>query len=97
MANLSMQYMGLSLPNPLIVSSCSLVMNEEGVRRCADAGAGAVVLKSLFEEQIQSEIRDMEEQMGPSWHPEMVEYIESYYKESEAKSFIDRRIDPTCR
>ena len=89
MANLSTQYMGLSLPNPIIVSSCSLVMNEEGVRRCADAGAGAVVLKSLFEEQIQSEIRDMEEQMGPPWHPEMVEYVERMGMELGPREYLE--------
>ena len=42
MADLSTAYMGLSLRNPLIVASCSLVNNLDGVRRCVDAGAGAV-------------------------------------------------------
>jgi len=89
MSNLSTQYMGLSLRNPLIVSSCSLVMSGEGVRRCADAGAGAVVLKSLFEEQIQSEIRTMEEQMGPPWHPEMVEYVERMGVELGPREYLE--------
>ncbi len=50
--DISTQFMGLQLPNPLIVSSSNLTDKIEGVRKAADAGAGAVVLKSLFEEDI---------------------------------------------
>ncbi len=55
MADLSTSYMGLKLDNPVIVSSSSLTSTIDGVKRCEDAGAGAVVLKSLFEEQIASD------------------------------------------
>jgi dihydroorotate dehydrogenase (fumarate) len=44
--------MGLRLRNPVVVSSSRLTSTLDGIRACADAGAGAVVLKSLFEEQI---------------------------------------------
>ncbi len=50
--DISTQFMGLSLPNPLIVSSSNLTDKIDGVRKAAEAGAGAVVLKSLFEEDI---------------------------------------------
>lgn len=73
--DLSTKYMGLHLHNPLIVASCSLVNSSEGVRRCADAGAGAIVLKSLFEEQIQAETEDLEQQSWLSGHPEAFEYV----------------------
>lgn len=56
MSNLSVQYLGLQLRNPLIVSSSSLTNSVEKVQQCAAAGAGAVVLKSLFEEEIEAEI-----------------------------------------
>ena len=59
MADLSTSYMGLKLQNPIIVASSSLTSTIDGVKRCEDAGAGAVVLKSLFEEQITSDTERM--------------------------------------
>ena len=44
--------MGLQLRNPLVASASPLSHTLDGVRRLADAGVGAVVLPSLFEEQI---------------------------------------------
>ncbi len=52
MVNLSTSYLGLKLNNPIIAASSSLTSSLESVKKCEDAGAGAVVLKSLFEEQI---------------------------------------------
>ena len=57
--DLSTQYMGLSLRNPLIVSSSGITQSVDGVVRCADAGAGAVVLKSVFEESIRAEAQNV--------------------------------------
>jgi dihydroorotate dehydrogenase (fumarate) len=51
MPDLATSYMGLKLRNPIIVSSSDLTKTTEGIIRCYEAGAGAVVLKSLFEEQ----------------------------------------------
>lgn len=45
-------YMGLTLKNPLIVSSSPISAREESIQKAVDAGAAAVVLYSLFEEQI---------------------------------------------
>ena len=53
--NLSTRYMGLTLPNPLVASASPLSQTVDGVRRLADAGVGAVVLYSLFEEQLRRE------------------------------------------
>lgn len=75
MADLSTHYMGLSLPNPMMVASCSLVNNLEGVLRCAQAGAGAIVLKSLFEEQIQAESEELKQDIWLPGHPEAFEYV----------------------
>ena len=75
MPNLATTYMGLTLRNPIVVASCSLVNNSEGVRRCAEAGAGAVVLKSLFEEQMKAETADMEQNIWLPGHPEAFEYV----------------------
>lgn len=56
MADLSTKYMGLELKNPIIVGSSELTNKAEKIKKLADAGAGAVVLKSLFEEQIMMEV-----------------------------------------
>jgi len=53
--DLSTSYMGLALRNPLVASASPLSHTVEGVRRLADAGVGAVVLSSLFEEQLREE------------------------------------------
>ncbi|MCL6476121.1 MAG: dihydroorotate dehydrogenase-like protein [Firmicutes bacterium] len=53
--DLSTTYMGLNLRNPLVASSSPLSYKVEGVCRMAEAGIGAVVMHSLFEEQITTE------------------------------------------
>jgi dihydroorotate dehydrogenase (fumarate) len=53
--DLSTQYLGLALRNPLVASASPLSNTVDGVRRLADAGVGAVVLYSLFEEQVRQE------------------------------------------
>ncbi len=52
MANLTTKYLGLELKNPIIVGASELTNSVESIKELAQAGAGAVVLKSLFEEQI---------------------------------------------
>jgi dihydroorotate dehydrogenase (fumarate) len=75
MADLSVTYMGLKLANPLIVSSSSLTNTVVKVKRCEDSGAGAVVLKSLFEEQIEAQTEEIEEESWPYPHPEAFDYV----------------------
>lgn len=53
--DLATNYMGLALRNPLIASASPLSQTVDDVRRLADAGVGAVVCYSLFEEQLQRE------------------------------------------
>ena len=50
--DLATSYLGLALRNPLVASASPLSTTVDGVRRLADAGVGAVVLYSLFEEQL---------------------------------------------
>ncbi len=52
---LATDYMGLALRNPLVASASPLSQSVDGVRAVADAGVGAVVLYSLFEEQLRRE------------------------------------------
>ena len=53
--DLATDYMGLGLRNPLVASASPLCHTVEGVRRLADAGVGAVVLHSLFAEELAEE------------------------------------------
>lgn len=53
-------YLGLKLKNPIIVGSSTFTGTVDGIRHCAEAGAGAVVLKSIFEEQILADIKKEE-------------------------------------
>jgi len=53
--DLSTRYLGLTLRNPLLASASPLSRSIDGVRRLADSGIGAVVLYSLFEEQLRRE------------------------------------------
>ena len=55
MADLSTTYMGLSLKNPVVPSASPLSRDLDNIRRMEDAGAGAITLYSLFEEQIDRE------------------------------------------
>ena len=71
--DLATQYLGLSLKNPLIVGSSGLSKTADQVKRLEEAGAGAVVLKSLFEEQIRAEEADVSDSLG--MHTEVLDYL----------------------
>ncbi len=60
MTDLSTTYLGLSLKNPLVVSASPLSEDVGNIRRMEDAGAAAVVLHSLFEEQINLESHELD-------------------------------------
>ena len=60
MTDLSTRYLGLLLPTPIVASSSPLTEKVEELRRLEDAGVGAVVLPSLFEEQISIESNDLD-------------------------------------
>ncbi len=53
MADLSVRYMGLELRNPIVAGASEMTSNLETIKRLAGAGVGAIVTKSLFEEQVQ--------------------------------------------
>src|SRR5580700_11633513 len=58
--DLSTTYLGLKLPSPLVVSASPLSRDVDGICRLEDAGASAVVLYSLFEEQLRQEEEDLQ-------------------------------------
>jgi dihydroorotate dehydrogenase (fumarate) len=66
MTSLATSYLGLKLRNPLVVSSSSLCDSPEKLQRLQEAGAGAVVLKSVFEEQIDLEGAKLDKSLNQS-------------------------------
>lgn len=88
--DLSTRYLGLNLANPIIVGSSGLSKTADGVKKCVDAGAGAVVLKSIFEEQISSEVNALVDKSHSSmWHPEAAEYIVTYGRENAVAQYLE--------
>ncbi len=63
MADLASSYMGIALKNPLVAGACSMTAHMDSIKRIEDAGAGALVIQSLFEEQIQAQRRRLEEEL----------------------------------
>jgi len=82
--DLTTTYLGLQLKSPIVVGSSTLTGTVNGVKQCADAGAGAVVLKSLFEEQILADIQK-ETSLSDAYEtcPEMLEYAVTHFRGSE--------------
>lgn len=63
MPDYSVNYMGIKLSNPIIVGSSNMVDNPDTLKQLEDAGAAAIVYKSLFEEQIQLESLQLQSEM----------------------------------
>ena len=63
MKNLKTIYMGIELDNPLILGACNMSNNIDDLLKAEDNGVGAIVFKSLFEEQVQLERLQLEEKL----------------------------------
>ncbi len=83
---LSTRYAGLTLKNPIIIGSSGLTNTVEKIKELEKAGAGAVVLKSLFEEQIS---RQSDWMMASSDYPEAKDYIRNYVQNHEVDEYLN--------
>lgn len=89
MVNIGSTYLGLSLKSPVIVGSSGLTNKVENIVEFEKLGAGAVVLKSLFEEQIRHEIaRDTHDSIT-SYYPEALDYVSQYTREQQVEKYLD--------
>lgn len=86
MIDMKTQYAGLTLRNPIIVGSSGLTNNAERNKEFEKAGAGAIVLKSLFEEQIEMQSDVL---MQDSDYPEAADYIRGYVKANQVNDYLD--------
>lgn len=89
MANTETTYLGLKLKNPLVVSSSGLTNSVEKIKNLRDAGAGAVVLKSLFEEQINQEINHAIHSGHGFDYPEAEDYMREYSRHNSLSEYLD--------
>jgi len=89
MANLTTNYMGLTLKNPIIVSSSGLTDSVDKIVELEKHGAGAVVLKSLFEEQIMMDIDASQMNNIFETYTDAENYIGYYTRKNALSSYID--------
>jgi dihydroorotate dehydrogenase (fumarate) len=93
MAELTTKYLGLTLRNPIIVGSSGLTDSVSKIVELDKNGAGAVVLKSLFEEQIMLEADHRMKKadadgMLYSNYSETLDYIDVHIKEKELSGYL---------
>ena len=85
MTDLKTTFAGLSLRNPIIISSSGLTDSVGKNKKLAEDGAGAIVLKSLFEEQIMLEAEQLKD---PAYYPEGSDYLEEYIREHKLSEYL---------
>jgi dihydroorotate dehydrogenase (fumarate) len=90
MSSLTTTYMGLTLKNPIIAASSGLTNSIENIKAIEANGAGAVVLKSLFEEEIIMETKDNMNKMQASGfiYPETLDYFDFDDMEDPVANFL---------
>lgn len=85
MTDLKTTFAGLSLRNPIIISSSGLTNSVGKNKKLAEDGAGAIVLKSLFEEQIMLEAEQLKD---PAFYPEGSDYLAEYIREHKLSEYL---------
>lgn len=88
MVDLTSHYGGLALRNPIIAGSSGLTASLQQVTAMAQAGAGAVILKSLFEEQIEATALQAQAEVETSY-PEGLDYMLHYTRQHEVEKYLD--------
>ncbi len=90
--DLSTTYMGLKLKNPVIISSSRISGDLETIRQCISYGAAAVVLKSIFEEQmslrVEAKLKQSKENEVYYWYSEAKEKVLDLSKEAILEHYL---------
>ena len=90
MVDLSTEYLGLKLRNPIIAGSSGLSASARGVKEFEESGAGAVVLKSIFEEEIMFEYEDVLKEAGQAGvNLDQFDYYDYELKSEKIKRYTD--------
>jgi len=88
MTDLTTKYLGLELKNPIIAGACTLTGSSKKIRELAEAGVGAVVLKSLYEEQIEADLRQNIDEYQTDY-PDAYDYIKEYTRDSAVSEYLE--------
>lgn len=96
MANLRTKYMGLELSSPLVIGANNLVKNPDNLKRMENAGAGAIVYKSLFEEQVLLENLELAERKA-EFEERNAEMIKLFPDVVTGKSEIETHLEQLRR
>lgn len=88
MIDLSTEYMGLTLKNPIIAASSGLTDTVAKVKSLEDNGIGAVVLKSIFEEQIRMEIDSLGMNNQFNSYTDSEEYLAYYTRQHNVSEYL---------
>jgi len=88
--DLSVSYLGLKIKNPVVVGSSGITSNIENLKKIQESGAGAVVLKSIFEEEIYHEYRSIleKEQQENTPDYEYLDYYDYKIKDDNVKKYL---------
>lgn len=91
--DLTTNYLGLNLKNPIVVGSCNLTSSVSEIKKLEKNGAGAIVLKSIFEEEIlmdaESQLREAKEnKFIYDQYSETLDYIDLHVKEERLSNYI---------
>jgi len=95
MIDLQTKFAGLTLKNPFIAASSGLTNSLSKIKELDKAGIGAVVLKSLFEEQIENHTEKLTQ---ISDYPEAADYINAYIEMNHVEKYLDliRSVKAEC-
>ena len=89
MTNTSTRFFGLDLKSPVIAASSSMTGHAEQVIKLAEAGAGAIVLKSIFEEEIFHELQEeLSLRSAFNSDPEYLDYFDYVIKEETIRKYL---------
>ena len=90
MIDINTRYMGMELKSPIIVGSSGITNSVDKIIECEKYGAGAIVLKSLFEEQIRYETGKTISQVEPAYlYPEAEDYIKNYSRLHKIEEYLN--------
>lgn len=90
MVDLTTKYLGLTLKNPIIVGSSGLTDSPDKIKKLEENGAGAVVLKSIFEEEITLEYEKIvAEEASNRYKDEFLDYLDYRIKDENINKYVE--------
>lgn len=89
MPDLLTKYMGIDLKNPVVIASSGFTNSIEKIKELESAGAGAIVLKSIFEEQINHEVNNLLNRNPQDQYPEIEDIIWNYSRNNSITRYLN--------